>query len=78
MKGCNCSGGCKHRSFDIGYKFYCNKYPERHKKFSEENSSRPIDWVLENVNMDCYEPNEVTQLLDDVKTLMNELKENLK
>ena len=99
MKGCNCSGGCKHfkvrekteqylekdsngkilveGNLFIGYEHYCDVYPERYKKFYEENGSKPSLWVRENVNMDCYEPDEVQETLDNMLDLLNKIKESL-
>lgn len=99
MKGCNCSGNCKHCYYDemfnreevkddngqviifhkdfVGFEWTCRKYPERYKQFKEENGSKSSKWVMENVTMDCYEPTETQELMDDMIGMLKQLKYSL-
>ena len=73
---CNCSNGCIHRKCKKQYKMiggtktlanfltYCDKHEDRHQEFCRENNP--------NVVMDCYQPNETTQLLDEMNSLLSE------
>ena len=56
-----------------GYERYCTKHPEKQKKYEEENGPKSSNWVLENVIMDCYEPNETQALLNDMHNLLDKL-----
>ena len=99
MKGCNCSGNCKHCYYNemfnreevkddngqviiihkdfVGYEWNCKKYPEKYKQFKEENGSKPSKWVMENVTMDCYEPTETQELMDDMIEMLKQLKNSI-
>lgn len=57
----------------MGYVHYCDKHKERYENFHKENGEKPAVWVSKNVVMDCYEPNETTLLLDEMKGLLDEL-----
>lgn len=56
----------------IGYISYCDKHKERYESFHKENGEKSSVWVSKNVVMDCYEPNETTLLLDEMKGLLDE------
>ena len=56
-----------------GIEFYCHLYPEKYKKFSEENGPKSSTWVYNNVTMNCYEPNELQHDLDETLNLLNKL-----
>lgn len=56
----------------MGYVHYCDKHKERYENFHKENGKKPAIWVRKNVVMDCYEPNETTLLLDEMKGLLDE------
>jgi hypothetical protein len=75
--GCNCHGGCKYLECidkHDGYEFRCSRFNDRYKAFREENGAKLSTWVMENVSMDCYEPNETQELLNDMKDSLKELK----
>ena len=56
----------------MGYVHYCEKHKEKYEGFCKENGHKSADWVRTNVVMDCFTPNETTQLLDEMKGLLNE------
>ena len=59
---CNCSNGCIHLKHRSKYNINVVK----------ENGHKSADWVRTNVVMDCYQPNETTQILDEMKGLLDE------
>ena len=62
----------------LGYELYCDLYPERYKKFSEENGSKLSTWVMDNVVMDCYEPNEIQKSLNEMTELAKDILDSIK
>lgn len=60
----------------MGYIHYCEKHKEKYEEFRKENGEKSADWVRANVVMDCFTPNETTQLLDEMKGLLNEFNKN--
>lgn len=57
----------------VGYEWYCDINPEKCKQFQEENGNKKSTWVLENVDMDCYEPTDSQKLMDDILSGLDEL-----
>ena len=72
LKGRNCFSHCVHRKCKINVdkddiEFYCEKHPDVHKEFCKENSSKPYDWVMKNMRMNCYNSSEIIENPNDLK-----------
>lgn len=81
----NCSCNCKHwvkrdvklDTFTYKSEFYCDIHPERFDEYHEKYADKTVNWLIENVSYDCYEPSETQKDLNGMKELMYELKDRL-
>ena len=56
-----------------GKKYYCDKYNDRFQEFTKKYEHKTSEWIIENVSMDCYEPNDRQRLLDSMKADLEQL-----
>lgn len=84
--GKNCGHNCKYfygkcyvdpETETLKFEDKCIKYNERYKEFILKYGDKTSDWVDRNIIMDCFEPKENLQLLDNMIQKVDKLLKDL-